>query len=79
MTTNVQELSPYFQKNLSNHLIDNKRSYYPCSNRYTNAELMYIIVKFSTFLFNKQYKYGPFLQKQNKLLLFIIHSHHPIQ
>ena len=56
--THVQELSPYFQKVLSGPLTDNERSYYHTlvQKRYTYAEIMYIIAKFSTFLFNNQYK-----------------------
>ena len=65
MPTHIQELSPYFQKNLSGPLTDNERSYYHSlvQKRDTNTELMYIIAKFSTFLFNKQSKYGPVSSK----------------
>ena len=82
MPTHVQELSPYFQKILSSPLTDNERSYYHTlvQKRYTNAALLYIIAKFSIFHFNKQFKYGPFLQ--NKLKILLIHhslsSPHPI-
>ena len=65
MPTHIQELSPYFQKNLSGPLTDNERSYYHTlvQKRDTNTELMYIIAKFSTFLFNKQSKYCPLSSK----------------
>ena len=65
MPTHVPELSPYFQKIISGPLTENGRSYYQTlvQKRYTNAKLMYIFAKFFTFLFNKQYKYGPFPSK----------------
>ena len=65
MPTHVQELSSYFQKIPSDPLTDNEQSYYHTlvPKRYTNAELMYIIAKFSTFLVDKQYEYGPFSSK----------------
>ena len=56
----------FFKKFLSDPLTDNERSYYHTlvQKRYTNAELItYIIAQFSTFLFNKQYKYGPLSSK----------------
>ena len=63
MPTLVPELSPYFQKILCGPLTDNERSYYHAvvqlNERYTKSELMYIIAIYSTFVFNKQYKYGP--------------------
>ena len=61
MPTHVQELSPFFQKILSEPLTNKERSYYHTlvQKRYTNSELLYIIANFSTFCFNKQYNYGP--------------------
>ena len=63
--TQVHELSPYFHQILSGPLNNNELSYYTTlvQKRYTHPELMYIIAKFSTFLFQKQYKYGPLSKK----------------
>ena len=63
--TDVQELHPYFQKILSGPLNDTEHAYYTTlvQKRCTHQELMYIIAKFSPFLYKKQYKYGSLSSK----------------